>query len=331
MADRGHGQGWSKAIGRAVPALLALASLDARALAQAPAEPDPRSIAIRNDAEDRMTLPVYVAGSGPYAFLIDTGSQSTLLSAELAQALTLPAGRSVRVASIAGLLDLPTVTVPHLRYGAEEATGLVAPLVAQMHLGGPGILGLDGLRGKRLVLHFAEQRMDVRDSVAQAEWKDDDADGTTIVVRARSKLGQLILVDCRVGGQRTSVILDTGTQYSIGNMALFNKLRADRLLGPPQLIQITSVTGGTILAQMAVVRSVTVGGVTMSDVPIVFADAAPFAQLNLSARPSMLLGMQILRLFDRIGIDFGRRRVDFLMPGPVQSTREEGAPANRNG
>jgi len=33
----------------------------------------------------------------------------------------------------------------------------------------------------------------------------------------------------------------------------------------------------------------------------------------------MFLGMQILRLFDRIAIDFGRKRVDLQMPKPARA------------
>ena len=43
----------------------------------------------------------------------------------------------------------------------------------------------------------------------------------------------------------------------------------------------------------------------------VFADSPPFERLGLAERPAMLLGMANLRLFDRVLIDFPRRRVFF--------------------
>ena len=39
-----------------------------------------------------------------------------------------------------------------------------------------------------------------------------------------------------------------------------------------------------------------------------------FAELDLADRPSMLLGMKMLRMFDRVAIDFGGRHVDFRLP-----------------
>ncbi|MFD2499649.1 hypothetical protein ACFSTI_13520 [Rhizorhabdus histidinilytica] len=49
--------------------------------------------------------------------------------------------------------------------------------------------------------------------------------------------------------------------------------------------------------------------------PIAFADAQIFHRLGLDNRPSVLLGMDALRLFDRVSIDFANRNVRFLMPG----------------
>jgi predicted aspartyl protease len=305
------------------------------ALSEAPAStPTPadggattRDVILTTDFAHRMTLPVYVAGKGPYPFLIDTGSQRTLMSAELAGLLTLQQGAAVRIISLSGPAMLPTATVTHLRYGEEEVRDLTTLLVAETHLGGPGILGLDGLKGKKLVLNFAAQRMEVGDSAPHALKEEDGA----IVVRARNRMGQLILVNTLVGGLRTSVILDTGAQYSVGNLALLGKLRADRLALPPAPVRLLSVTGDSVEAQMAVVKAVTVGDVVMHDVPVIFTDAAPFRELRLVDRPAMFLGMQILRLFDRIAIDFERKRVDFQMPKPARTEAQRSGGTDETG
>ncbi|HEU0284619.1 MAG TPA: aspartyl protease family protein, partial [Sphingomicrobium sp.] len=43
----------------------------------------------KGDGHDRMTVPVLVAGHGPYRFLIDTGADRTAISSDLARQLRL--------------------------------------------------------------------------------------------------------------------------------------------------------------------------------------------------------------------------------------------------
>jgi predicted aspartyl protease len=297
---------------KACAALWAAAAFALPLAAQEDAADPPRTIAATLDSADRLTLPVHIAGQGPYAFVVDTGSQRTVLSAELARALGLPASQGVRIISISGPANLSAVAVPQLRYGEEEVRDLHAPVIGEALLGSAGILGLDSLKDKRLDLKFREGRIEIRNSRRPPPEADDD-DGA-IVVRAKSRYGQLILVNCRAGGEKVNVILDTGAQYSIGNMALFRKLDSNRLTLAPRPVTLVSVTGDAIPAQVAIVKTLTVGPMTVRDVPVVFTDAAPFAALRLADRPSMFLGMQILRLFDSVAIDFGKRHVDFLMP-----------------
>lgn len=282
-----------------------------------------KGIDIAVDAGNRVTLPVMVNDKGPYSFFVDTGAQQTILSTELAEALALTAAGPVRIESMAGRYALETVTVAHIRFGGQVLRGLRTPVIRRQALGGVGLLGLDGLQGKRLSMDFRANRIEVRNDAEPIERPPTDSDNV-IVVRARRKTGQMILVDCEAGERPVQVILDTGAQLSIGNMALLRKLRVDKLAGPPLPITLISVTGQAVAAQIAVVKMLRIGGTTIAGVPVAFLDAAPFSTLGLANRPAMLLGMQVLRLFDRIAIDFGRRRVDFLLADkrPEKPARE---------
>ena len=303
---------------RALTATLALAGLPAAHAQEPPAaapmaEPAPRAIDLGVDMGDRMTLPVHIAGQGPYPFIIDTGSQRTIVSTELARQLALASAGKVSIVSMSGRATVESVEVPHLRYGSEEVGRFDALSISRANLGSAGIIGLDGLKDKKVTLDFRARSLDVADS-AGPEKRTSHDDGEVIVVRARSRLGQLILVDSRVDGQRVNVVLDTGAQMSIGNMALFGKMKARRLVIPPRPIALTSVTGETVMAQFTIVKRITIGSVVLQNVPMVFVDAAPFAELGYTDRPAMLLGMEMLQMFNRIAIDFGRREVNFIMP-----------------
>jgi hypothetical protein len=65
---------------------------------------------------------------------------------------------------------------------------------------------------------------------------------------------------------------------------------------------------------MDVLARVRLGGVLISNLPIAWADMHTFDLLDLHDRPAMLLGMDVLRKFDRVSVDFKARRVRFLLP-----------------
>ena len=57
----------------------------------------------RADAADRMTVPVQIGSNGPYHFLLDTGSQKTVLSIDLAARLALAPIEKKRIVGVAGV------------------------------------------------------------------------------------------------------------------------------------------------------------------------------------------------------------------------------------
>jgi hypothetical protein len=60
------------------------------------------------------------------------------------------------------------------------------------------------------------------------------------------------------------------------------------------------------------VKRIRLGGIDINDMPVAFADVHPFAKLGLTDKPAVLLGMDALRLFDRVSVDFPNRRVRLL-------------------
>ena len=76
-----------------------------------------------------------------------------------------------------------------------------------------------------MTLNFRSGQMAIASSNARRGAR---VDPDTIVVEARRKRGQLILLDSNVNGMRVAIMLDTGTNFSIGNMALRNKLIAKK-------------------------------------------------------------------------------------------------------
>lgn len=259
---------------------------------------------------DRITLPVSIDGEGPYRFILDTGSERTVVSRELARTLDLVAGKRVTLSTIAGRSNVATVVVPMLAIDTLSPTGPIeAPALDAADLGAAGLIGLDTMAGRVVSIDFEARSMAVR-AVRSRRPPMPRAD--EIVVRARSLLGQLILTQARLGTQRVDVVLDTGTGVSVGNLALQRAVASRR--GVVRRVGLTSVTGQWIGADYHTVPQLSVGGITFRDIPIAFVDAPPFRRLGLHDRPAILLGMDAMRLFRQIDIDFASRSVTFRLP-----------------
>lgn len=291
---------------RCLAAMMLLLLCPPLAAQENPAVP-PAVVRTQASQDNRLTIPITINGKGPWNFVVDTGSQRTVIARDLAERLALPPGRHLTVISMTAKARARTVTVPRLDYGAVTISSIEAPVLEGADLGAPGLLGLDSLHAKRLLLNFRTGRMEI--SASRRAWRDPNA----IIVEARRRKGQLVLLNSVVSGVKVNIILDTGTHVSIGNLALMERLSRKRRLNVSP-ISLVSVTGETLTGQLAQVRNVRMGPITLSDIPVMFADARPFAELGLTEKPAMLLGIQALRTFDRVAIDFGRGKVDFLLP-----------------
>jgi predicted aspartyl protease len=298
-------------------ALGALALLAAPAASGQPADPAASTsqeavedIGINRDGRDRMTVSTMVDGSGPYQFLIDTGAERTVISTELADRLDLAAGRRARMHSMTGVGNVSTVVIPHLQVSKNPVKDIHAPALRQADIGAQGMLGIDSLKSQRVTFDFKRQTMSVTPSRVPQRATEPD----TIVVTARTRLGRLVLVDAKLDGQKLKVVLDTGSEVTVGNEALRKKLIGRKRLGQTVPIELVSVTGGVVPADYTRIRQVSLGGVLIKDLPVAFADVHPFRQLGLADEPAMLLGMDALRLFDQVSVDFADRKVRFTHP-----------------
>lgn len=263
------------------------------------------------DEGTRMTVPVSIAAAGPFRFVVDTGAERTVVSRELAATLGLAAGRPVRVTAMADTAEVGTVLIPSIRVGRIGGSRIEAPAFQEQHLGAPGMLGIDTLQGHALTIDFDKAEMSVAASERRRRRASVGAPDE-IVVRARSLYGQLVVTDAHYAGTRVKVILDTGSAVTIGNPAL--RARVARNRKPMKPISLLSVTGTYLDADYTQVRRMKLGDIELADVPIAFADALPFRRFGLADQPALLLGMDTLKLFRRVKIDFANREIRFLLP-----------------
>lgn len=287
--------------------------------APATVQPDAIQLAL-GETSSRLTVPVAVKRKGPYNFIIDTGAERTVVSRELASILELAPGEPVRVTSMTGRSVVATVIVPDLQIesiGTSHA--IVAPAFEAHNLGAAGLLGIDTLRDHQVTIDFDTGIMAVRPSVKRKRNAKHEAD--EIVVTAKDQFGQLIVTDAYYGNTRVQVVLDTGSQVTMGNDALRKKVGKN--VGLLQTIELTSVDGTKTMAAYGHVPRMRVSNVAFDALPVAFAEAEPFKRFGLTRRPAIMLGMDAMRSFRRVEIDFPNRQVRFFMPRGVPGKRPD--------
>ena len=93
--------------------------------------------------ETRLTTEVRVNGRGPYHFIVDSGADRSVIGANLAERLELPAGKPATLQSLAGPKRVETVMVDRLGLGDTEVSGINAPALSETSLGADGLIGID--------------------------------------------------------------------------------------------------------------------------------------------------------------------------------------------
>lgn len=255
----------------------------------------------------RMTVEVQVNGSGPYRFVVDSGADSSVVGLRIARALQLPAGTPVLLNGVTESARVDRVLVDELSLGPSTIRYLELPALRESDLGGDGMIGIDALVEQRLMMDFEKRTIKVEDAHKPAPRLDGE-----IIVTARRRRGQLILTQVKAAGLPVEAVVDTGSEITIGNIALRDKLmRKHKDKFTP--IAVTGVTGKTIDLQVARIGELRLGSVTLRNVPMAFADIPPFAVFGLSDEPSLLLGTDLLETFRRVSLDFKARKVRFQL------------------
>ena len=269
-----------------------------------------QDVAFRNDGYERMTVPVRLSDTGPYRFLVDTGADRTAISRELAIRLKLPAGRGASLHTPAGISTVATADVASLQLTRDRLKITDAALLDSAHMGADGILGTDTLASQRILFDFETQTMSIVPSAVRELTDDKDA----IVVQARRRNGRLIISEARANNHRATMVLDTGAQISIGNPALRNKLFGSRKVNSASQTQLVTVAGEAVLGELAYIDRLEIGGVVLAHLAVVFTDTQTFRTLKLDRKPAMLLGMNAMRAFKKISIDFAARKLRIVLP-----------------
>ena len=263
--------------------------------------------------ETRLTVEVRVNGRGPYHFVVDSGADTSVVGLRIARELELPLGTPVVLNNMTDRNIVDRVHVAELTLGPSTIRDLELPALREQDLGGAGMIGIDALVRQRLMMDFEKRLIKVEDATKPAKSLPGE-----IVVTARWRRGQLILTEVKAAGISLDAVIDTGSQITIGNLALRDKL-VRRRHSKLETVSATGVTGKTVELQIARIGELKLGPITLRNVPIAFADVPPFDVFGLSDEPALLLGTDLLETFRRISLDFRARKVRFQLRRCSQS------------
>jgi predicted aspartyl protease len=237
-----------------------------------------------------IVLAVTLNGRGSFRFLLDTGSTHTAVSAETATAIGAPVVARATMGSAAGSRDTLVVRIDSVQLGPMEATDLLASVV-EIEMAGDGIdgvIGQDALASVRYTIDYRQRRV--------VWWPDDALDARSTSLSLEPSHGRfLVTLDQRQS--RLRLVPDSGAD----SMLLFDPdvtLPVTRL---PASATLTTTSGATEV-RLVKVRELSVGTLTLRDVPAVVADRD-------RSEPDEVDGLLPLHLFDRVTIDGPRQRM----------------------
>lgn len=290
------------------------------AAAQDPVDPlaEDQPIQLLSNLFTRVGAKTHVNGYGPFTFVIDTGAGTTSIADTLADQLQLPPLPSVLVHGITEARVTRSVAIDRLLLSRLGFRNLACPVFPRDQLGADGLIGLDVLDRFRLKFNveLRSASLDVRGLAIRMGG--DMSTGTRLprggIRSIRGRFGQMIMTRIFVEGQPTAAFIDSGAQYSIGNLALRRAASARRPDGgrPARPVPLYGVTGQSMSADLALIDDLRFGSQRLGPTPLLFADLHCFETLGLAGQPALLIGADLLGRFREVTLDFPANLVTFV-------------------
>lgn len=256
------------------------------------------------DKYGRPTAKVMLNGVGPFQFMVDTGSTTTVIAERHMTTLGVERFGEARVVGTTGSASMPLTRIETLQTGAVTRKALdVAVLLDSELPREDGILGADVFVGRRLVFDIRRRMVRIEPSKQEAR--------SASVGNMRVRNGLLAEIEGRVGSVPARLMLDTGAENCIANMALSEQLQRYH----PKLMRIENarvygVTGHKVVGQYIALPKVDLKAFTVRDATCVAADAPIFAQWGLNDEPAMIVGVNLLSRLESFSIDYAGRMFD---------------------
>jgi Aspartyl protease len=261
------------------------------------------------DVYGRPTADVLLNGRGPFKFVVDTGSNTSVLSTRVARLLELAPLPDRVVNGVTGAVVARFGRLGRIETGRSVSLDLpVAIMDAPAFEAMDGILGMDMFANRRIRFNFTRKTVEFEAASRRSQ-------RLPVRVGVRLRQGLLVEAEGRIGNANAVCVLDTGCDTTIINTALLNAVRTSggrsvHGLEPPQIL---GVSNQQINGSWVSLPEINLIGLKIRRLTTACADAPVFNLWGLSGRPAMLVGMDILSQVETLVIDYRRREVELRM------------------
>jgi hypothetical protein len=237
--------------------LIVIAMLAPKPLAAAPSQ-----VAVRIDESGAIIVPLHINGSGPYHFLLDTGSSHSVVSQSLAEQLALHFVAKTSVLTSTGRDWRPVVRLDKTTIGGAQSDGLLASVTPSSQLdviarGIDGIIGQDFLFAFNYTLDYRHQRI---------VWNGGKCDQGDVRLPLIARGGRyLVQIGASVNAPRVLLVPDSGASGFVayerdGHMKLAVKSGS-------AITAVHSLSGGQVVRTM-MLRELRLGSLVLRDQPV---------------------------------------------------------------
>lgn len=241
------------------------------------------SVPLRIDARGGVLVPVHVNGSGPYIFVLDTGSSRSIVSSALARELNAPVVARSEIVGGTGSEVGMVVRLASVAVGSARVPAVLAPIVdesrlSQLGSGIRGVLGQDFLAAFNYTLDYRRARL---------VWQADVACDTRGAIATRVVEGRLVAALRDGRGETLRLVADSGAEIAV----LFNGRGSSR--GPR--VRLAGLAGADDSVELTTIPLLRAGSIALRDtktviVPRVEPTADGLLPLRLFSRVSFAAG-----------------------------------------
>lgn len=264
------------------------------------------AIPTRLDRVGRIVVPVRVNGRGPFQFVLDTGANASVISPRLAAQLGLDVDltQAVVMNGVTGSISVPTVAGADIEANGLTFHGQRLAVSDASGVGTDGVLGVDALRQKVVLVDFNNDQVEVLDA---REHRPSDR---FVRIPAKLRLGNLLVVDAVVSSHRVKAVIDTGGQRTLGNPALYEMLGyRHEVAARDAAADVIGATNTRQQGERHVVHTVVIGDLRVTNLTVTFGPFHIFKLWGFESQPAIVIGMDMIGTLGEFGVDYLRREV----------------------